>query len=193
MKGPGKWSNFFFKFNFFLVFVFRNYFWLYKCLTNIISTLQDASPKNSSTYHCLIRLNHYELKRVFQLGKNCHMPCVSSPARAKLAPRDHSACLENVASLLRRAKLTPFRTNFVWKNLSWTHLSFTRDPRNRASFWTSKRAKICMVSCKKYRHKLSGCNNPVQRGCKDKRYLITWSVYLETAGNLCSSQAIRAE
>ena len=86
MKGPGKWSNFFFKFNFFLVFVFRNYFWLYKCLTNIISTLQDASPKNSSTYHCLIRLNHYELKRVFQLGKNCHMPCVSSPARAKLAP-----------------------------------------------------------------------------------------------------------
>ena len=77
---------FFFKFNFFLVFVFRNYFWLYKCLTNIISTLQDPSPKNSSTYHCLIRLNHYELERVFQLGKNCHVPCVSSPARAKLAP-----------------------------------------------------------------------------------------------------------
>ena len=141
----------------------------------------------------------------------CH---VSAPQREQnLLPRDHSACLENVASLLRRAKLTRVRTNFVWKNLSWTRLSFTRDPRNRASFWTSKRAKICMVSCKKYRHKLSGCNNPVQRGCKDKRlicplknlsedltrtwllgpHLITWSVYLETAGNLCSSQAIRAE
>lgn len=106
----------------------------------------------------------------------CH---VSAPQREQnLLPRDHSACLENVASLLRRAKLKRVRTNFVWKNLSWTRLSFTRDPRNRASFWTSKRAKICMVSRKKYRHKLSGCNNPVQRGCKDKRYLITWSVLI---------------
>lgn len=98
----------------------------------------------------------------------CH---VSAPQREQnFLQRDHSACFENVASLLRRAKLTRVRTNFVRKNLSWTRLSFTRDPHNRASFWTVKRAKICMDSCKKYCH-ISGCDNPVQRGCKDKRLI----------------------
>lgn len=98
----------------------------------------------------------------------CH---VSAPQREQnLLLRDLAACLENVASLLRRAKLTRVRTNFVWKNLSWTHLSFTRDPRNRLRFWTAKRAKICMDSGKKYCH-ISGCKSPVQRGCKDKRLI----------------------
>ena len=98
----------------------------------------------------------------------CH---VSAPQREpNLLPRDHSACLETVASLLRRAKLTRARTNFVRKNLSCIRLSFTRDPRNCLSFWAAKRAKICMDSGKKYCH-ISGCKNPVQRGCKDKRLI----------------------